>query len=312
MLRILSPGVQTSLQGAPRRGWRHYGIPSSGPADALSMALANRLVGNPSEATTVEITLGGFVCEFERDCRFAITGAVGPAHLSGRALPVHETCIARRGDSLQIEPPRLGMRAYLAVPGGFEAERVFGSTSTYLMAGFGGYDGRALKAGDVLNVKDGSSHGQSFVTPEKLRPVFSNSVALRACSSAESELLPAQAEHKFYQHTYQAAQQITRMGFALEGPHLDLESDGMMKSAAVYPGTVQCPPSGQPYILACDAQTTGGYPRLAQIARCDLHLLGQIRPGDRIQFLHRSLADAAKAYKEKRALLQDWLTGFEL
>lgn len=307
MLRVISPGLQSTLQGSPRVGTRHFGVPYSGPADAVSMALANRLVENPHNATCLEITYGGFAATIEDDCTLAITGAVDRISVSGRALAAHETLQLRRGDELEVSPPVHGARAYLAIRSGFEAKTEFGSTSTYLPAGFGGHNGRALRGTDILCPSGKAQWDEILQTPQSLQPVFTGNFALRTCISAETNLLRPQSLKALFSETFIAGRQGTRMGVSLIGHILDLDSDGLMKSAPVFPGTIQCPPSGIPIILLCDAQTTGGYPRIAAIARCDRHLLGQIRPGDSIRLLERTPGAAAQDHANKQALLNAWL-----
>ncbi|MEL7032139.1 MAG: biotin-dependent carboxyltransferase family protein [Pseudomonadota bacterium] len=307
MLRIVKPGLQTTLQGASRKGYRHLGIPFSGPADALSMALANRLVDNAIDATCLEITYGGFEAEFERDCTIAVTGAGEQVLISADAAPLHQTVQIKAGDRVKIERPHSGTRSYLAIRSGFQARVQFGSTSTYMPAHLGGIEGRALQLDDVLRAISDPEFELEKQTPESLRPFFDGRFALRATRSAETELLSGAACNSLFNSTFTVGRQATRMGIALEGHDLAPESDGMMESAPVFPGTIQCPPSGQPIVLLCDAQTTGGYPRIAHIARCDRHLLGQARPGDQIRLLHRTPVQAVEDYERKRALLDHWL-----
>lgn len=312
MLRVLKPGLQTTLQGAARTGWRHWGIPYAGPADPLSMALANRLVLNAADDTALEITYGGFEVDVTAKCSIAITGAHAAVTVNNVPAPAHETLHLKTGDLIQIAPPKCGARIYLSIAGGFAAEVRFGSSSTYLPAGFGGHEGRAIQAGDTLQTNGDASISATVTTPGELRPIFTNSFALRACASAETGLLAPSSEQELFERTFTAGRQGTRMGLPLDGASLELQSDGRMKSAAVYPGTVQCPPSGQPIILSCDAQTTGGYPRVAHIACCDRHLLGQIRPGDRVRLLKRSADDTVADLASKKALFSNWLADADI
>lgn len=307
MLVVTKPGLQATLQGAPRLGYRHFGIPYSGAADALSLALANRLVGNSATMTALEITFGGFEADIAADCTVAVTGAIDRILISGQSAPAHTTLHLKAGDCIAISPVIRGCRTYLAVSTGFQAEEAFGSTSTYLPAQLGGLNGRALKAGDRLKSVGSPVWTETLETPKSHRPVFSNALALRACASAETDLLDEADRKCLFEETFFAGRQATRMGVALIGRTLSPKSDGQMKSAPVFPGTIQCPPSGTPVVLLCDAQTTGGYPRIAHIARCDQHLLGQIRPGDQIRLLERSPDDALRDYAEKRKLLDAWL-----
>jgi len=307
MLIVTKPGLQSTLQGAPRLGHRQFGLPYAGPADPLSHALANRLVGNLLTETALEITYGGFEADLTEACSIAVTGAYGQVLVSGQPAPAHTTVHLKAGDHIEITPPEHGMRAYLAICSGFEAERVFESSSTYLPAQLGGLDGRALRQGDRLAPVGPATATSTLKTPQAYRPTFSNAVALRASASAETHLLNAKDQKTLFGETFIAGRQATRMGVTMTGHPLSPKSDGRMKSAPVFPGTIQCPPAGTPVLLLCDAQTTGGYPRIASIARCDRHLLGQIRPGDHIQLLERSPDDALSDFAEKQKMLSAWL-----
>lgn len=307
MLRVTKPSLQTTLQGAPRLGHRRFGLPYAGPADAVSMALANRLVGNSSDATCLEITYGGFEAAIEQACTVAITGAAGAVQIGGSAVSPHTTLHAKPGDQVTIAPPEFGSRAYLSIASGFQAQTHFGSTSTYLPASLGGQNGDAVKAGDTLVPYAKRGNLPTLETPADLRPILSDAYALRACTSAETHLLSPDALETLFSARFIAGQQATRMGIALTGHRLALSGDGMMKSAPVFPGTVQCPQSGIPIALSSDAQTTGGYPRIASIARCDRHLLGQVRPGNAVILLKRTPEDAVLEGLAKRALLSEWL-----
>lgn len=307
MLRVSKPGLQSTLQGAPRLGWRHQGVPHAGPADSVSLALANRLVDNQPDETGLEITFGGFECECLADCTIAIAGATDRILISGQPAPAHMTLQLSDGDVMTVSPFRSGARAYLAIHSGFQADTVFGSSSTYLPARFGGFDGRALAQGDELKPRGEATANITRETPKEIRPVFTHHFAMRACPAGETDLLHEASRDALFGNGFIVGRQGTRMGLTLTGQPLALNSDGMMKSAPVFPGTIQCPPSGLPVVLMCDAQTTGGYPRIASIARCDRHLLGQIRPGDSVILLERTPDSAAAEHADKRELLLDWL-----
>ena len=274
------------------------------------MAIANKLVGNAPDALALEITMGNVSVRFSQDTWFALAGAEASADLSGEAMPFHETVFAAAGDILTLGMAQKGMRIYLAVAGGFMGEAFLRSRSTYLPAQFGGHKGRALGAGDEIETAAQPETLNRLRTPDDLRPVLSNTYALRACVSAETGALIDTSLDALFGSQFSVGQQVTRMGVSLEGEVLKVRSDGNMKSAAVFPGTVQCPESGTPIILLADAQTTGGYPRIASVARGDRHLLGQVRPRDRIRLLRRSHQQALEDARAKQALLQSWIPEF--
>lgn len=309
-LIVLNGGLQTTIQAGQRARQRHWGVPTSGPADTLSHALANRLVGNVLDAAALEITLSGASFQFTANSLIALAGGEAEIRLNAVIYPKNTTLSVKAGDILELAPLTKGARLYFAIAGGIEGDIWLGSVSTYLPAGRGGYKGRALKTGDTLKMgtECGFNLNQPILNvPHNLRPHIGSSWMLRACTGPEADLLAPSAQALFYETTFHVSNRASRMGLALEGQTLALASDGRMPSAAVFPGTVQCPPSGQPFLLMADAGTTGGYPRIAQIIRADRHMLGQLRPGDRVQFKRATPQEAAHVLMEKTKLLRNWL-----
>jgi allophanate hydrolase len=280
-------------------------VPANGAADPLSLALANKLVGNAWDTTAIEATLLGPTLRFESDCAFAIAGARVRMTLDGRVQPPHTTLFAKAGEELAIGGLEMGARTYIAVAGGIAAERVLGSTSTNLQAGFGGFHGRVLQANDVLAFTAAEAARQR--TPKRFRPPMTASWAVHACTSVETELLDEDSLTNLFDGNWTVCRRADRMGLRLEGPTLSIDSEGRLPSAGVIPGTIQCPEDGAPYVLAADAGTVGGYPRVAQIARADRHVLGQLRPGDRLRLLRREPDDAVAVLRAKIDYWQEWL-----
>ena len=308
-LEVLKPGPQTTIQAAPRTGQRHLGVPCSGPADPLSMALANILVGNDLLAPALEITLGGMSLRFHSNTVVALTGAHARATLAGELLPFHCTKEARVGDELLVDRSELGARTYAAFAGGLLADEILGSSSTYLPAALGGHHGRALAKGDRLTVDRCERPVEMLVTPDEFRPPMSASWALRACDSAETGWL--RNRQQLFDTNFRVADRCVRMGIMLEGAELAVDSDGRMASVPVFSGTVQCPEDGRVFMLSVDAQTTGGYARVAQVARADRHLLGQLRPGDHVRLLWRDRDSAIDDLRAKLDYWRDWLDDVE-
>ncbi len=300
-ITVLKPGLQTTIQSRPRDGLRHLGVPASGAADPLSMALANRLVGNDLDVPLLEAALLGPTLRFDADSSFALVGAPVAARLNGRAVALHEAVSARRGDVLETAATEQGARLYIAFAGGLHADVVLGSPATYLPASLGGLEGRALEAGDVIAT--GARSAKPLRTPREFRPAISGAWALRACPGPECDGAAAD----LFDVNWTVGQRADRMGLQLEGPTLAVSSGGRMPSAAVFPGTVQCPENGSPFVLSVDAGTVGGYPRIAQIARVDRHLLGQLRPGDHVRFLERDSQAAIDELRQMHDYWREWL-----
>jgi len=308
-ITIIKPGLQSTLQARPRIGLRHQGVPANGAADPLSLALANKLVGNAWDAPAIEATLLGPTLRFDNNCAFALTGAVAAATLNGSSIAQHETVFASAGNELVIGSVEIGARVYMAVPGGFAAADVLGSSSTNLQAGFGGIQGRALQAGDQLEQRGGDV--EAGQTPAEFRLPLSSSWGLRTCEAAETGLLDERSLTALFDTNWIVDRRADRMGLRLDGPALAVSSDGRMPSAGVLPGTIQCPEDGAPYVLSVDAGTVGGYPRIAQVARVDRHVLGQLRPGDHVRLLRREPDEAIEELRAKLEYWRDWLPSID-
>ncbi len=304
-IRILKPGLQTTVQSAPRIGLRHQGVPASGAADPLSMALANRLVGNELLAPALEVTLTGMAFEVLTDVALSITGAAAKCTINEQAVAQHETLNVSAGDQVVIGGAEQGVRSYVAFAGGLVADDLLGSRSTYLPAGLGGHQGRALQRDDQLLLKEPALVSQPMSTPGEFRPPMLVSWTIRAGRSGETNLL--RNPEKVYDRRFEISARSDRMGIKLEGQKFDIRSEGRMPSAPVFPGIVQCPEDGELFILCVDAQTTGGYPRIAKIIRADLHLLGQLRPGNRLTLIERTDEVAQVELQEKHAYWKAWL-----
>ena len=303
VLTVLKPGIQATLQAAPRRGMRHLGVPASGAADPLSMAFANRLVGNPSDTCAVEMPFGMAAFQFETACAVGFAGAHVRIEIDGREVPMHQRLHIRAGEQVSIGAPETGVRIYMAIQGGFSADAFLGSLSTCLPAGFGGLSGRALRAGDRLACDSLQEVSGSEETPAHLRQPFSHTFALRCVPGPDVNRVPDWSAEQ----AYVATRRADRTGIEVTGPWPKPDRAALKPSAPVFPGAVQLTPSGNAFVLMPDSQTTGGYPHILQISRADRHLLGQIRPGDRIHFLKRTSDEAAKDLRQKTEWFRDWL-----
>jgi len=311
-LVVTEAGLQTTLQAEPRAGRRHLGVPLCGPADPLSMALANRLLGNGPMTPALELTLSGFAARFETDTCFAVTGADCDVMLNGKKIEAHIAYRARTGDRLRLGPARQAVRNYIAIGGGLVGESFLGSCSTYLPASFGGYKGRALRKGDAVEITPGDSAVTGATTPMEFRPPFAGAWVLRACRQKNFSDLSEADQASFFDSNISVSARSDRMGLQLQGKVFDMPAAGYLDSAPIFPGCVQCPTDGRPYLLSVDAQTTGGYAQLAQVARVDRHLIGQLRTGDHLRFLERTATEAATELRQKHDYWREWLPDVEL
>ncbi|MEM9828193.1 MAG: biotin-dependent carboxyltransferase family protein, partial [Planctomycetota bacterium] len=305
-LLIEKPGLESLIQGRPRSGLRHLGMPWAGPADPLSAALANRLVCNPADTPLVEICFGGFQACFESAASLALTGAIAVATLDESPISFHQTVAVAPGSTLRIGVPSLGLRSYLAIAGGVAVPHFLDSTSTYAPSRIGGYQGRKLQTGDRLRFGRCDGDRPLLTTPTALHPFLTRHWRLRCCHSAEAQWLTPASKRVLFEQLMTVGSRSNRMGMQWIGQPLCLDSKHeVMASSPVFPGIVQCPPDGAPFVLGVDAQTTGGYPRVASVIRADRHRLGQLRPGDTVGLIETEIDEAHTIYREKRAAVAE-------
>lgn len=304
-VKVLKPGLQTTIQSRPRTGLRHLGVPSSGPADPLSMALANRLVGNTAFEPALETTLTGVALSFDAESTVSITGATARCSLNGQDVQQHMTIAVVPGDVLTVGAAESGVRSYVAFAGGLLADNVLGSGSTYIPAAFGGYKGRALTEGDDLTLAATDLQAPCAETPAEFRLPILPAYTLRAGRSSETTKL--RRVEQLFDQKFTVASRSDRMGIKLDGEPFEVDSDRQMPSVPSFPGTIQCPHDGSLYLMSVDSGTTGGYPRVGKITRMDLHLLGQLRPGNSLTLVERKDDDAARELQEKHAYWREWL-----
>lgn len=269
------------------------------------MALANRLVGNKSAVPALEAALTGVSLMFDVDTHIGIAGATASCMLNRTAIRQHQTIRVRRGDRLDVGPATNGVRSYVAFAGGLQVDEMLGSASTYLPAGLGGHEGRALVEGDTLQLKSGNGEPEILETPEEFRLPMLDSWTLRACQSGETSAVKDSCT--LFETKMTVAGRNDRMGIKLDGRRFETTGGGQMPSAPVFPGIIQCPKDGSLFILSVDAGTTGGYPRVAKIIRADLHLLGQLRQGNQLSLIERDAVTASIELKEKQRYWQLWL-----
>lgn len=308
MIEVLAPGPLSSLQDLGRHGFQRLGVGPAGAMDEWSHRLANLLVGNAAAAATLEITLLGPTLRFHQAALIAVTGADLDARLDGQPLALAWPVRVAAGSVLTFGRRRLGCRAYLAVRGGYAVPSVMGSQSTALRAGFGGFEGRALRKGDRLAIRP--SPGLP-VRELPARPAgfpacdcpVPGPAPLRVHCGQQWQDFTEEARQRLQTEAYVVHRNSDRMGYRLAGPALALAAPLEMISEAVAFGTVQVPPDGQPIVLMADRQTTGGYPKIASVLAVDLPRLAQAVPGDTLRFTLSTLAEARALDAAREAAL---------
>jgi antagonist of KipI len=290
---IVQPGLMTTVQDGGRWGSQHDGVPVSGAMDQVSFRAANRAVGNQSAAAALEITLGGVEVRLEHDGALAVDGADLSATLDGRALPLRSRVPHAAGGVVRFGARRRGARAYLALDGGLTVAPCLGSRATDLTSGLGGVNGRRLRAGDRLPV--GGPVRAAEGEPSASRPIPDGGARVRVLPGPHDEWFPPAALDALCRTRYEITPESNRMGYRLRGAAPLPRDAREIVSDATCPGALKVPPSGQPILLLADRQVTGGYPIVATVITADLPVVGQLAPGDWIEFDRCSRAEALAA-----------------
>ena len=310
-LRIITGGLQTTIQDLGRAGHQRSGIPVCGAMDPFAHRVANMLVGNDEHEATLEASLLGPAITFDEAAVIALAGGDLSATISGNDVAPWHAFAVPEGATLRFGEARVGCRAYIAVAGGIELTPVFGSRSTYLRAGFGGLEGRALRSGDVVRPgtlsplarriasglrASGATAVGRWTVATSARPAYNDDPIVRVVPGAHHELLDDASRDRLLSSTFRVSSNSDRMGYRLNGVELSLREPTELLSEGVAFGTIQLPPGGEPIVLMADHQTTGGYPRIGEVASVDLPLIAQLKPGDRLRFRLVSVEKAQQAY----------------
>jgi 5-oxoprolinase (ATP-hydrolysing) subunit C len=286
-LRVLSPGTHSLVVDAGRPSTRGLGVPVGGPADRMSLALGNALVGNSPFTPALEITLTGPTLVADADVGLCVFGAPFRIDRDGEPIEPNATFTLREGQTLHVGGTPTGCRAYVCVSGGFRAAEVLGSRTGL----------EPMKAGDVLECESSRLPGRGIV-PESEAP----SGGMRVLPGSQADWF----DDAFYGHTYRVTPASNRMGVRLDGPPLTLPKRELV-SEPVAPGAIQITNDGRPIVLGVDGQTIGGYPKVAHVIAADLDALGQLRPGDEVRFVRVTETEAEAAAAERRERLRKWL-----
>jgi antagonist of KipI len=317
---VVKPGMQSSLQDGGRLGYAALGVGRAGAIDGPAWRLANALVGNSHDEAALEFTLIGPTLRFEQATVIALSGAPTDARVGGQGLPGWTRCVLPAGSVLQLGGMRQGCRGYLAVRGGFDVSAVLGSRSTDLNARIGPFDGRALQAGDRLEIGDSDPGPRltSIEVPQAAnwsidpQPWFDFANApLALLPGHHHDLLDDASQRALLSANFTISKDSNRTASRLEGRRLNLRQPLELISEATVPGTLQLPPSGQPILLQAEAPVTGGYPRIGQLVAVDLPRLAQRRPGDTVCFRKTTLDEAWQRLARRQQRLQRLLDSIE-
>ena len=301
-ITILKPGVQTTIQDIGRYGYSHFGISSSGAADLFSFRLGNIIVGNTEELAGIEMTLLGGDFKFNSDAVIAITGSPFNLSLDSQEISYNQSIYVKKNQILSVGITKGGARSYLLVKGGIKTENYLNSKTTHVMSGMGGFMGRPLKKGDILEIDKNNEINITNI-PNNLDEI--NTSKIRINKGLQSSYFSDSTWAAFTSKMFTVSEVFSRMGIRLKGNPIHSSKGNEILTEGIPLGAIQVPGGGEPIISFVEHQTTGGYPKIANVISADLCKVGQLKPGDKFQFELISFEDAEILRLEQEAIFNN-------
>ena len=301
-ISILKPGVQTTVQDIGRYGYSHFGISSSGAADLFSFRLGNIIVGNAEELAGIEMTLLGADFQFNSDAVIAITGSPFNLSLDRQEIPYNQSIHVKKNQILSVGITKGGARSYLLVKGGIKTENYLNSKTTHVMSGMGGFMGRPLKKGDMLEIDENSKINITDISND-LDEIDTS--IIRINRGLQSSYFSDSTWAAFTSKMFTVSEVFSRMGIRLKGNPIHSSKGNEILTEGIPLGAIQVPGGGEPIISFVEHQTTGGYPKIANVISADLCKVGQLKPGDKFQFELISFEDAEILRLEQEAIFNN-------
>ena len=309
-VKVIKPGLSTTVQDLGRPGYYHIGIPISGGMDRMALQAANLLAGNKAGAAVLEAVFMGPELKFTEDAMVAVTGAELPPKVDGEPRQTWTSFKVKKGQILSFDFLKKGARAYIAISGGIDVPVVLGSRSTYALGALGGFKGRKLEAGDKLPVGKGRLVKEGLTIPEKLRPTVGSPAELRMLPGLYWHRITEAAGKRFFEDIWKVANEADRIGYRFKGgkplefvprePPFGAGSDPSNIVDACYPyGSVQIPSGTEPIVLHRDAVSGGGYFMVGAVISVDMDQIGQLQPNTPAKFVSVTMAQALKARKDR-------------
>lgn len=318
-ITCIKGGTLASFQDLGRTGYQNLGVIVSGAMDPYALQIANLILGNNRNEAALEITVRGTTLQFNKDTLLAITGGDLQPVIDGKEVPQWRPVVIKANQIMKFKGSNEGSRSYLSVSGGFGLEEKLGSKSTYLRASFGGYEGRALQAQDLIELNEPPfekeklkiellKNNSSFKgTNWHVKPRNYNlkeEKTIHFIEGNEYNWFTEQSKVNFENKPFIIDVSSDRMGYRLKGEKIERQNQVELISEAIINGTVQVSNDGSPMVLLADRQTTGGYPRIAQVITADIYKFAQLKPGDKIKFKKVTLLEAYKAFEETEKTLK--------
>lgn len=312
--KILDPGLLCTIQDLGRKGYYTIGIPNSGAFDQISFKYGNAILKNNANDAGIEVLWGGLRLVFMEDTVIAITGADMHPKVDDAAVPIWRPIPVKKGQILTLKgPPEIGLRAYLSIAGGIDVPEFYGSRSTYLLLGRGGYEGRKLEKGDILSSFEAGNRAGLEDVNQYVIPTFSYPWRVRILLGLQRELFDAQTIQNFGEKKWTVTDKANRVGLRLSGQEVKYHiRDGVIDSGigGINPsniptegnpmGSIQCPSETELIVIGPDGPCEGGYAKIGTIITADFHLLGQVKPGDDIFFRPIRYSEAYRALHDQK------------
>jgi biotin-dependent carboxylase-like uncharacterized protein len=314
---VLDPGMLCTIQDLGRKGYYSIGIPNSGAFDQISLKYGNAILKNNANDAGIEVLWGGLRLAFMAETIIAITGADMHPKVDDAAVPMWRPIEVKKGQILTLKgPPQTGVRAYLAFAGGIDVPEFYGSRSTYLLLGRGGYEGRRLEKGDILSSSESVKKAKLEDANQYVIPTFSYPWRIRILYGLQKELFDAQTLQDFGDKKWTVTDKANRVGLRISGQEVKYQiRDGLIDSGigGINPsniptegnpmGTIQCPSENELIVIGPDGPCEGGYAKIGTVITADFHLLGQVKPGDDIFFIPIEYSEAYRALHDQKEKL---------
>ena len=301
-LIVLKPGLQSTIQDLGRYNYSHFGISASGAADPLSLKIGNLIVGNKESASAIEMTIIGGEFQFDSECYIAISGSEFEASLDNNYITNQKAIDVKKGQILSFGQAKTGARAYLCIQGGIDVDNYLSSKSTHILSGIGGYLGQPISKGDVLSF----GINKNSIKPIIFRQLLDmNTSKIRIISGLQSNFFNDKAWSSFISNPFTVSNSSNRMGIRLDGNKILSNIESEIITEGVPLGAIQVPGSGDPIISFVEHQTTGGYPKIANVIIADIHKVGQLKPGDKFQFNLVSKEEAEELRLEQMSFIKN-------
>jgi biotin-dependent carboxylase-like uncharacterized protein len=301
-LIVLKPGLQSTIQDLGRYNYSHFGISASGAADPLSLKIGNLIVGNKESESAIEMTIIGGEFQFDSECYIAISGSEFEASLDNNYITNQKAIDVKKGQILSFGQAKTGARAYLCIQGGIDVDNYLSSKSTHILSGIGGYLGQPISKGDVLSF----GINKNSIKPIIFRQLLDmNTSKIRVISGLQNNFFDDKAWSSFISNPFTVSNSSNRMGIRLDGNKILSNIESEIITEGVPLGAIQVPGSGDPIISFVEHQTTGGYPKIANVIIADIHKVGQLKPGDKFQFNLVSKEEAEELRLEQMSFIKN-------